>query len=381
MADLQDEPQTATPAVGRLGDLGDLGDLSDLSDLDELDALAPPRRGASAEPVEPVEPAAGSLGRARELLAAHPIADGLSGLAQALRGTPSHDIEHGELTLETDVPRLRDGGVGAQFWSLHAPPEITGDRVMTATMEQLDLVRSLVKGYPESLRLALNADDLADARNCGRIAVLLGPVAGPALGDSLSTLRAYHALGVRSLTLAGTRWTQRTGLTSFGHEVVREMNRLGVVVDLSGCTPETMRRALMVAQAPVVISHHPEPVPDDVMRRLRANCGVCMVPCTAASLRETVDLLDHVRDAAGPESVALTGAYDTGAPHAPGLADVSCFPRLIAELLDRSWPEPEIEALTWGNVYRVVRDTDFVARAMQSRRSASQARVTTLDDA
>ncbi|MDQ0942988.1 dipeptidase [Streptomyces sp. V1I1] len=375
MADLQDEPQTATAAVGNFGDFGALDDLGD------LDSLALPRAGASAEPVEPVEPVAGSLERARELLAVHPIADGFSGLAQALRGTPSHDIEHGERTLETDIPRLRDGGVGAQFWSLHAPSEITGDGALTVTMEQLDLVRSLVAGYPESMRLALSVDDLADARNCGRIAVLLGPVAGPALGDSLGTLRAYHALGVRSLTLAGTRWTQRTGLTSFGHEVVREMNRLGIVVDLSGCTPETMHRALKVAQAPVVISHHPERVPDDVLRQLRANRGVCMVPCTAATLRETADHLDHVRDAVGPESVALTGAYDTGAQHAPDLADVSCFPRLIAELLDRSWPEPDIEALTWGNVYRVVRDTDFVARAMQDRRSASTARVTTLDDA
>ncbi|MFF4233218.1 membrane dipeptidase [Streptomyces sp. NPDC001820] len=375
MADLQDEPHTVGAAGG---DLGDLSDLSDLGDLDDLDVLARPR-GAAGEPEEPAEPVAGSLERARELLAAHPIADGLSGLARTLRDTPSHDIEQGERTLETDVPRLRSGGVGAQFWSLHAPPELTGDRALTATMEQLDLVRSVVAGCSESLRLALSADDLADARNCGRIAVLLGPVAGPALGDSLSTLRAYHALGVRSLTLAGTRWTQRTGLTSFGHEVVREMNRLGVVVDLSGCPPETMLRALMVARAPVVISHHPERVPDDVLLQLRANSGVCMVPCTAGSLRETADHLEHVRDAAGPESVALTGAYDTGAPHAPGLADVSCFPRLIAELLDRDWPEPDIEALTWGNVYRVVRDADFVARAMQSRRPASSTYVTPLD--
>ncbi|MGW1492367.1 dipeptidase [Streptomyces sp. NPDC002402] len=368
MADLQNDPPAETIAVGNLDD------------------VAPPRREPSTEPADPAagspaatSPAAGSLERARELLAAHPIADGCSGLGLALRELPSYDIEDGERMLETDIPRLRDGGVGAQFWSLHVRGEPTGDRAVTATLEQLDLVRALVAECPDGLRLALSAGDLADARNCGRIAALLGPVAGPALGDSLATLRAYHALGVRSVTLAGTRWTQRTGLTPFGQEVVREMNRLGILVDLSGCTLETMRRALVVAKAPVVISHHPEPVPDDVLRQLRANCGVCMVACTGASIRETADRLDHVRETAGPQSVALTGAYDTGSPHAPGLADVSCFPRLIAELLDRDWPQPDIEALTWTNVSRVLRDAEFVSRAIQARRPPSTARPTPQD--
>lgn len=197
MADLQNDPPAETIAVGNLDD------------------VAPPRREPSTEPADPAaaSPAAGSLERARELLAAHPIADGCSGLALALREMPSYDIEDGERMLETDIPRLRDGGVGAQFWSLHVRGEPTGDRAVTATLEQLDLVRALVAECPDGLRLALSAGDLADARNCGRIAALLGPVAGPALGDSLATLRAYHALGVRSVTLAGARWTQRAGLT------------------------------------------------------------------------------------------------------------------------------------------------------------------------
>lgn len=269
--------------------------------------------------------------------------------------------------------------MGALFWSLLTPPGLAADRAPATTLEHIDLIRSVVEAHPEALRPARSADELAHARNCGRIAGLLGPVSGPALADSLGTLRAYHALGVRSAALAGTRWTQRDGLTPFGHEVVREMNRLGMLVDLSGCTPATMHRTLAVTRAPAVISQHPTQVPDDVLRQLRANGGVCMAVCTAASVRETADLLDHIRDLAGPRSTALTGAYDTGAAHAPGLEDVSCYPRLIAELLERGWPEADIELLTWSNVHRVLRDAEFVARATQARRPASTARLTTLD--
>jgi membrane dipeptidase len=370
MADLQEDPQPTPATTGRL-------------------YLAPPRTRVADPPEspdptgleqsEPCEADGEALVRARELLAAHPVVDGYSGLARVFKDRQGYDLEMGENLLETDIPRLRDGGVGAQFLSLHVPPELTGDRALSATLELIDVVRSLVAAHPEGLRLALSADDMADARNCGRVATLLGPVAGPALGDSLGTLRAYQTLGVRSLTLAGTRWTQRSGLTAFGQEVVREMNRLGVLIDLSGCSPDTMRRVLAMAKAPVIVSHHPARVPDDVLRSLRANCGVCMVPCTAASVRETAEHLEHVRELAGPESVALSGAYDTGAPHAPGLEDVSCYPRLIAELLTRGWPQADIEALTWANTSRVVRDAEFVSRATHPRRAPSTATLTDLD--
>ncbi|MFD3441537.1 membrane dipeptidase [Streptomyces sp. NPDC058685] len=367
MADLQDDPQTGSAAVG---------------DVDHVRDSAPAVGSAPAESGEPGAPAEegpGPLERARELLARYPVIDGSNGLAHALRDMAHYDLEEGESLLETDIPRLRDGGVGALFWSLLTPPGLAGDRAPAATLEHIDLIRSVVEAHPEALRPARSADELAHARNCGRIAGLLGPVSGPALADSLATLRAYHALGVRSAALAGTRWTQRGGLTPFGHEVVREMNRLGMLVDLSGCNPETMQRTLAVTRAPAVISQHPTRVPDDVLRQLRANGGVCMAVCTAASVRETADLLDHIRDAAGPRTTALTGAYDTGAAHAPGLEDVSCYPRLIAELLERGWPEADIEALTWSNMYRVLRDAEFVARATQARRPASTARLTALD--
>lgn len=365
----------------------------DLDDLDgDLDALA---AGAPAppepEPAAPEDavpddaapapgaPPADPLTRARQLLRGHPLIDGYSGLAPVLRSMHWYDLEAGESLLETDVPRLRRGGIGAQFWSLTEPGDSAEAPSIGATLELIDLVRATVADCPEGLRLALSADDVVDTRNCGRIAVLLGPMSGPALGDSLAALRAMYALGVRSVTLAGTRWTQSGGLTPFGHEMVREMNRLGVLVDLSGCTLDTVRRTLAITRAPVLLSHQTEPLPDDVLRALRANNGVCMVMCTAGTLPETADELDRIRDIAGAESLALSGAYDTGLVHAAGLQDVSCVPRLIAELLERGWPEADVTGLTWSNVARVMRGTEFTARAAQPRRAPSRAAIGALD--
>ncbi|MFF3325476.1 membrane dipeptidase [Streptomyces sp. NPDC002889] len=410
MADLQDGPDTVTAPATAFGDLEDpvspaeapaesdaLGEVTVESfvlgkvpvELDALGEVAIESDAPGETPAEHDAPAAPEpatetpvavppLVRAREILRTHPVADGCSGLGPVLGGMHSYDLETGENLLETDVPRLRAGGVGAQFWSLHVP-DPAGPHALAATLDLIDLICSTVADCPEGLRLALSAGDMADARNCGRVAALLGPVAGPAIGDSLAALRACHTLGVRSLSLAGTRWTRGDGLTPFGHEVVREMNRLGILVDLSGCSPDTMRRALAVAKAPVLLSHHPEPPPDDILRGVSANCGVCMVMCTAGTLPETVDLLEHVRDVAGPESVALSGAYDTGLPHAAGLGDVSCFPGLIAELLERDWSEADVAALTWSNIARVVRDADFAARAIQARRPPSRATIDILD--
>jgi membrane dipeptidase len=373
-----------------MADLHDASSLStvELDDLDgDLDALAaaaaaPPDPDSSApEAVDgPSAPeAADPLTRARRLLRSHPLIDGYSGLAPVLRSMHWYDLETGESLLETDVPRLRRGGIGAQFWSLRAPVGSDEASSLGATLELIDLVRATVAECPEGLRLALSADDVVDSRNCGRISVLLGPMTGTALGDSLAALRAMYALGVRSVALAGTRWTQSGGLTPFGHEMVREMNRLGVLVDLSGCSLDTVRRTFSVARAPVLLSHQAEPLPDDVLRALRANDGVCMVMATAGTLPETADRLDRVREIAGPESVALSGAYDTGLPHAAGLQDISCVPRLIAELLERGWSETEVTGLTWSNVARVLRGAEFAARAAQPRRAPSRAAIGTLD--
>lgn len=336
-----------------------------------------PEPGPDAPPGVP-----GFLARARELLREHPVVDGRSGLAPVLRSMHFHDLEAGESLLETDVPRLRRGGVGAQFWCLHPPGADSGTAGagdLAGVLDLIDVVRETVRSAPEGLVVAVRADDVADARNRGRTAVLLGPAPGPALGDSLAALRALHTLGVRSLTPVGSRWTGGPGgLTPFGHEVVREANRLGVLLDLSGCPAQTLRRVLAVTRAPALVSHHPEPLDEDLLRALRAGHGVCMVPCTGTPA-EVADALDRVRAVAGAETVALTGAYDTGLPHGPGLGDVSGFPRLIAELLERGWSEAEVTGLTWANVLRVLRGTEFAARTAAARPAPSRAVIDSLN--
>ncbi|KUO18998.1 dipeptidase [Streptomyces dysideae] len=370
MADLQDELRTAT-------------------EVDALDALAGP---FADEPYEPVsDPDAEPLERAHVILAAHPVADGYSGLPWALRHLPWFDLELGESAVDTDVPRMREGHVGALFWSLHLPEGLDGDPAVGATLEQLDLVKTVVRAHPEGLRLALTAGQATDVHNCGRVAVLLGPAGAAALGDSLGILRSLHALGLRVLTLSGVSWASEAGLTRFGEEVLREMNRLGVLADLSGASADTVRRAFAVSKAPVLFTRsaaralrpHPANLPDDLLAELGAAKGLCMVPLTAEqtgpSVRDVADHLDHLRAVAGPECVGLSGTYDAGTAHPQDLADASCYPHLIAELLRRDWAESGIALLTWGNVQRVLRGADFTARAAQQRREPSTAKIAELD--
>ncbi|GHH47829.1 dipeptidase [Streptomyces candidus] len=405
MALIQDDPHAA-PTAG------------------PLDTNAP----AADAPAEP-EPHPDQVARARALLAAHPVADGYNGLARALRSVPWSDVELGESSLDTDIPRLRAGGVGAQFWSLHSDPydqaprpgntapteraqrsdraghsehtehthlaELPGPAhrscPVSTTLEQIDRVRSLTDAYPEGLRLALSSGEIADARSCGRVASLLGPARAPAIGDSLGALRTLYSLGVRCLTLTGVDWAPPTGLTRFGEEVVREMNRLGMLADLSGTTAPTAHAALTVSRAPVIFTHtgaaalngHPANVPDDVLTALHENGGLCMVPLatdrTGPELRDVADHLDHIRSVAGPACVGLSGMYDTGAPHPAGLADTAAYPLLIAELLERGWPESDLARLTWGNLQRVLRDVELTSKTARQRRRASTARIEDLD--
>ncbi|MDT0609913.1 dipeptidase [Streptomyces lancefieldiae] len=375
MADLQDDLHTGAEA----------GELDGLSVPPVTEVLPPQPHAPVSDPDD--EPPA----RAHAVLAAHPVADGYSGLPWALKHLPWYDLELGESAVETDVPRLREGHVGALFWSLHLPEAIAGDRAVGATLEQLDLVRTVVRAHPEGLRLAHDAGQAIDARNCGRVAVLAGPAAAAALGDSLGVLRSLHALGLRVLTLTGVSWASGAGLTRFGEEVVREMNRLGVVADLSGASAETVRRTFAVSKAPTLCTRsaaralrpHPANLPDDLLVELGAAGGLCMVPLTAEqtgpTVRDVADHLDHVRTVAGPQSVGLSGTYDAGTAHPLELGDASCYPRLIAELLRRGWDESEVALLTWGNVQRVLRGAAFTARAAQLRRQPSTATIAELD--
>ncbi|MBW5483146.1 membrane dipeptidase [Streptomyces bambusae] len=341
-----------------------------MADLQE-EPEAGPSVGAPETVPGPV--LAGALERAAALLAEHPVADGCNTLVWTLRQKPYHDTD-------TDIPRLlRSGAVGAQFWSLLTP--VTGDRVVADTLEQIDVAHELLGRYPDELLVALTAGDLADARNRGRIASFLGPVPGSTLTDSLGTLRAFHTLGVRSLAPAGAAWAQE-GLTPFGHEVVREMNRLAMVVDLTACPPDAAIEITESSRAPVMISHtaaaaltrHPLNVPDEVLLAVRAAGGVCMVTFSAEqtgdSLHAVADHLDHIRSVAGPESVGLGACFGADPPHGhpAGLGDPSGYPRLIAELLDRGWPEPDLALLTWDNAARVLRDVEFTSRAAHHRK-------------
>ncbi|MFF1686276.1 MULTISPECIES: dipeptidase [unclassified Streptomyces] len=382
MADLQSELTAAT----EIGELDELTSPTTDEFTSPTDELAPPTEEA------PQPPADDPLDRARALLTNHPVADGYCGLPATLRTLPWYDLELGESSVDTDLPRLRDGGVGSLLWTLRLLPGTAhGEHPVTAVLEQLDLAKHVVAEYPEGLRAARSASELCDARDYGRIGVLMGPAPAAAIGDSLATLRALHKLDLRVLALSGTSWATEAGLTRFGEEVVREMNRLGVLADLTGASERTVRRVLAVAKAPVIFTHsgahalnsHPDNVPDDLLADLGAARGVCLVPCSAertgAELGDVADHLDHVRRVAGPQSVGLSGAYDTGAVHPDGLADVSRYPHLIAELIARGWPDSDLAQLTWGNVQRVLRETEFAARAAALRRPPSTARIEGLD--
>ncbi|MGJ5899179.1 dipeptidase [Streptomyces niveiscabiei] len=329
------------------------------------------------------------LARAREILAEHPVADGYGTLPWALRDLRWYDLELGESAVDTDIPRLREGRVGAVLWALHLPEDARS--AVTVTLEQLDLVRTVVAAHPEGLRAARTAGQVIDARNCGRVAVLLGPAGAPALGDSLAVLRVLHSLGLRVLTLAGTGWASEAGLSRFGEEVVREMNRLGVIADLSGASDATIARTLALSKAPVLCTRsaaralrpHPDNLSDDLLSALGRAKGVCMVPLTAdqtgPALTDVADHLDHIRAIAGPASVALSGAYDSPSAHPESLPDPSAYPHLITELLHRGWPDPDIALLTWANFQRVLRSADFLSRTTQHRREQPPARPTELD--
>jgi membrane dipeptidase len=335
-----------------------------------------------------------------EVLSRNLLVDGHNDLAWAMRELCGYDLDAvdlaaGEPRLHTDLPRLRAGQVGAQFWSVYAPPTLAGADAVAATLEQIDFVRCLVARYPEHLALATSADEVTGAFDRGRIASLLGMEGGHCIGGSLGVLRMMHALGVRYLTLThndNVSWADSAtdepvlhGLSAFGGDVVREMNRLGVLVDLSHVSADVMRHALRVSTVPVIFSHSsaravcdvPRNVPDDVLATLPGNGGVCMVtfvpgfvsPAHAAWWRageegerpdagidDVVRHIEHVRDVAGLGAVGIGGDYDGSRFMPRGLEDVSSYPRLFSALAERGWSDPDLAKLAGGNVLRVLRD-------------------------
>jgi membrane dipeptidase len=364
-----------------------------------------------------------------DLLAADPVIDGHNDLLWTMRDLNGYDFEaydvgQRQTRTHTDLPRLREGGVGAQFWSVFVPCR-EGERAVTSTLEQIDAAYAMIERYADRLAPATTADEVEAAWRDGRIACLMGAEGGHQIAESLAVLRMYHRLGVRYLTLThndNVSWADSAtdarvlgGLSDFGRDVVREMNRIGMLVDLSHVSHDVMRDALDTAVAPVIFSHssayavcdHPRNVPDDVLARLGDNGGTCLVtfvprfvnqavrdwglvaearavgqgvdprdipalgavetayaeevPHPPAFLSDVVEHLEHVREVAGIDHVGLGGDYD-GVDWLPeGLEDVTGYPRLLAALRERSWSDDDLAKLTSRNVLRTMRGAESVA--------------------
>jgi membrane dipeptidase len=387
---------------------------------------------------------------ARRVLAGAPLIDGHNDLPWAIReatleprNVAAYDLR-ARTPGHTDLERLRRGMVGGQFWAVYVPCDAVAQGPARVALEQIDIARQVIARYADALAPAYQASDVSTAFGAGRIASLIGMEGGHALENSLGALRTYSELGVRYLTLTHnchTDWADaasaepvHNGLTPFGREVVREMNRLGMLVDLSHTAPATMVAALDVTEAPVIWSHagaravvdHARNVPDQVLRRLPANGGLVMVtfvpafvgaahsawaareaverrrlerelgvgdpgvaqglqafaaanPPPPATLSHVADHVDHIRRVAGVDHVGVGGDFDGITRVVEGLEDVSTYPALFAELSRRGWSEEDLAKLAGGNILRVMRSAEEVARQLQRERGPSTATIEELD--
>jgi membrane dipeptidase len=379
--------------------------------------------------------------RVARVLAATPVIDGHNDLPWEIRDKYDSwrkpldldaDTARLEARLQTDLPRMKKGGMGAQFWSVWIPNEMKGDEAIRVTLEQIDIVHRMVARYPARLEMALTAADIRRIEKAGRIASLIGIEGGHQIGNSPAALRQFYALGARYMTLTHSKnndWADSAtddpvhdGLTPFGKAIVREMNRLGMMLDLSHVSPKTMRDALAETKAPVIFSHssaralmdHPRNVPDDVLKLLPANGGVVMAnfypgfisgayrrraadrdaedarvknlysgqperreaalkawdaahPEVDATLSEVADHVEHIVKVAGVDHVGIGSDFDGIDGTAPkGLEGVETYPALFAELARRGWSDADLAKLAGGNVLRVMERVEAVAAGMRS---------------
>ena len=396
---------------------------------------------AAAQSIDPKVQA-----RIDRILKATPLIDGHNDLAEQLRenynlsveGLASGTDQRPGHPLMTDMARLHQGRVGGQFWSVYIPSEVTGDRAIRDTLEQIDIVKRFVAAYTGDLELAHTADDIVRIHKAGKVASLIGIEGGHQIGGSLAALRQFYDLGARYMTLthfknnefadSATDDPKYHGINDFGRIVIHEMNRLGMLVDLSHVSPETMRDALAISKAPVIFSHsdaraladHPRNVPDDILKKLAANGGVVMVnfylghlsdphrlwdaehsaeearladlytgqpdirkarladwehahPAPNAGVGIIADHIEHVGQVAGYDHVGLGGDLDgipyDGAP--PGMTSVSGYPLLFAELIRRGWSDENLAKLAGGNLLRVLRQAEAVAASMKNEPPAT----------
>lgn len=391
--------------------------------------------------------------RARKILDQVPLVDGHNDLPWEYRQRVKNHLAQIDLAadtaklerpLHTDIPRLRQGGMGAQFWSVYIPASISGPDAVKTVIEQIDVVHRLVERYPDVFEIALTADDAVRIHKAGKIASLIGMEGGHSIDNSLGSLRQLYNAGARYMTIthsANTDWADAAtadprhgGLTRFGEEVIREMNRLGMLVDLSHVSPETMKDAMAVSEAPVIFSHssaraltdHPRNVPDDVLRLMPQDGGVVMVtfvpsfvseavrahgaeddaeearlkalytgdpervkreleawrkanPAPKATLAQVADHIEHVRKLAGVDHVGIGSDFDGIGSTPEGLDGVEDFPVLLAELMRRGWTEDEIKKLVGLNALRAFREAEKTAQRLRKERPASDALIEDLD--
>jgi membrane dipeptidase len=397
--------------------------------------------------------AQGDLGsRARALHKQVPLIDGHNDYPWALRELdPGRDLDAADIggsvpRLMTDIPRLRQGGVGGQFWSVYVPSSMQGKEAVRATLEQIDIVHRMLRRWPETFATARTAADVERAFKNGRIASLIGMEGGHSIDSSLATLRMMHALGAGYMTLThslNVPWADAAtdkpvlgGLSRFGEEVVREMNWLGMLVDLSHVSPDTMEDAIRVSAAPVIFSHSsakalcnvPRNVPDAVLQMMPKNGGVVMItfvpgfisqevadhgarlqaaqqsyraqfpnndayvtaamerwradnPEPRATLSQVADHIDHVRKVAGIDHIGLGGDFDGISTVVEGLEDVSKYPDLTAELLRRGYSDQDVKKILGLNILRVMREAERVSADLRKKRGPSSATIERLDRA
>ncbi len=392
------------------------------------------------------------VARARRILQRVPLVDGHNDLPWQYRERAKNHLAQIDLSkdlrtlpdpLHTDLGRLRAGGVGAQFWSVYVPSSLPEPQAVVATLQQIDVVHRLDAAYPAQLELALTAADIRRIHAAGKIASLIGVEGGHSIGSSLAVLRQFYRLGARYMTLthgdtiawadSATDTPEHGGLTAFGEEVIREMNRLGMLVDLSHVTADTMRDALAVTAAPVIFSHssaralndHPRNVPDDVLALVAKNGGVVMVnfvppfisaenlrwgaereaeqarlkalyegqperaevllaawkekhPAPRATLAQVVDHIDHIRKVAGIDHVGIGSDFDGISSTPAGLEDASTFPFLLAEMLRRGYSDEDVAKVAGLNALRAMEAAEKVAASLAGK-PASDALIDELD--